>query len=144
VLSVFFPIGAPIATAAFIFTWFPRRLSSASCAVDGYSKHVGGIDVIPDGDGQQGAKQWPSTSRTQARRGSARDWFCRRDDMLRWAPGFLVAAVIAILMGLLETLVAATGLEKILLLLFLALFLSPLWLTSFFGNREQKGERSLQ
>ena len=64
--------------------------------------------------------------------------------MLRWTPGFLVAAVIAILMGLLETLVAATGLEKILLLLFLALFLSPLWLTSFFGNREGKGECSFQ
>jgi uncharacterized membrane protein YtjA (UPF0391 family) len=63
--------------------------------------------------------------------------------MLRWTPGFLVAAVIAILVGLLETLVAATGLEKILLFLILALFLSPLWLTSFFGNRE-KGERSFQ
>ena len=62
--------------------------------------------------------------------------------MLRWAPGFLIAAVIGVLAGLLETLVAATGLEKILLLLFLALFLSPLWLTSFFANREEKGERS--
>jgi uncharacterized membrane protein YtjA (UPF0391 family) len=62
--------------------------------------------------------------------------------MLRWAPGFLIAAVIGVLVGLLETLVAATGLEKILLLLFLALFLSPLWLTSFFTNREEKGERS--
>jgi uncharacterized membrane protein YtjA (UPF0391 family) len=62
--------------------------------------------------------------------------------MLRWAPGFLIAAVIGVLVGLLETLVAATGLEKILLLLFLALFLSPLWLTSFFANREEKGERS--
>jgi uncharacterized membrane protein YtjA (UPF0391 family) len=62
--------------------------------------------------------------------------------MLRWAPGFLIAAVIGVLLGLLETLVAATGLEKILLLLFLALFLSPLWLTSFFANREEKGERS--
>ena len=64
--------------------------------------------------------------------------------MLRWTPGFLIAAVIAILVGLLEILVAATGLEKILLLLFLALFLSPLWLTSFVGNREEKGERSFQ
>ncbi len=64
--------------------------------------------------------------------------------MLRWTPGFLVATVIAILVGLLEVLVAATGLEKILLLLFLAIFLSPLWLTSFVGNREQKGERSFQ
>jgi uncharacterized membrane protein YtjA (UPF0391 family) len=62
--------------------------------------------------------------------------------MLRWAPGFLIAAVIGVLVGLLETLVAATGLEKILLVLFLALFLSPLWLTSFFTNREEKGERS--
>ena len=62
--------------------------------------------------------------------------------MLRWTPGFLIAAVIGVLVGLLETLVAATGLEKILLLLFLALFLSPLWLTSFFANREEKGERS--
>jgi uncharacterized membrane protein YtjA (UPF0391 family) len=62
--------------------------------------------------------------------------------MLRWVPGFLIAAVIGVLVGLLETLVAATGLEKILLLLFLALFLSPLWLTSFFTNREEKGERS--
>ena len=62
--------------------------------------------------------------------------------MLRWAPGFLIAAVIGVLVGLLETLVAATGLEKILLLLFLVLFLSPLWLTSFFANREEKGERS--
>jgi uncharacterized membrane protein YtjA (UPF0391 family) len=62
--------------------------------------------------------------------------------MLRWAPGFFIAAVIAVLVGLLETLVAATGLEKILLLLFLVLFLSPLWLTSFFANREEKGERS--
>jgi uncharacterized membrane protein YtjA (UPF0391 family) len=62
--------------------------------------------------------------------------------MLRWAPGFLIAAVIGVLVVLLETLVAATGLEKILLLLFLALFLSPLWLTSFFANREEKGERS--
>jgi len=62
--------------------------------------------------------------------------------MLRWAPGFLIAAVIGVLVGLLETLVAATGLEKILLLLFLALFLSPLWLTSFFANREEKGEHS--
>jgi uncharacterized membrane protein YtjA (UPF0391 family) len=62
--------------------------------------------------------------------------------MLRWTPGFLIAAVIGVLVGLLETLVAATGLEKILLLLFLALFLSPLWLTSFFTNREEKGERS--
>ena len=62
--------------------------------------------------------------------------------MLRWAPGFLIAAVIGVLVGLLETLVAATGLEKILLLLFLALFLSPLWLTSLFANREEKGERS--
>jgi hypothetical protein len=26
--------------------------------------------------------------------------------------------------------------------LFLALFLSPLWLTSFFANREENGERS--
>jgi len=64
--------------------------------------------------------------------------------MFRWTPGFLVAAVIAILVGLLETLVAATGLEKILLLVFLALFLSPLWLTGVFGNREEKGERSFQ
>jgi uncharacterized membrane protein YtjA (UPF0391 family) len=62
--------------------------------------------------------------------------------MLRWAPGFVIAAVIAVLVGLLETLVAATGLEKILLLVFLALFLSPLWLTSFFTNREEKGERA--
>ena len=62
--------------------------------------------------------------------------------MLRWAPGFAIAAVIAVLLRLLETLVAATGLEKILLLLFLVLFLSPLWLTSFFANREEKGERS--
>lgn len=62
--------------------------------------------------------------------------------MLRWTPGFLIAAVIGVLVGLLETLVAATGLEKILLLLFLVLFLSPLWLTSFFTNREEKGERS--
>lgn len=62
--------------------------------------------------------------------------------MLRWAPGFFIAAVIGVLVGLLETLVAATGLEKILLLLFLVLFLSPLWLTSFFANREEKGERS--
>jgi uncharacterized membrane protein YtjA (UPF0391 family) len=62
--------------------------------------------------------------------------------MLRWTPGFLIAAVIGVLVGLLETLLAATGLEKILLLLFLALFLSPLWLTSFFANREEKGERS--
>jgi uncharacterized membrane protein YtjA (UPF0391 family) len=62
--------------------------------------------------------------------------------MLRWAPGFFIAAVIGVLVGLLETLVAATGLEKILLFLFLVLFLSPLWLTSFFANREEKGERS--
>jgi uncharacterized membrane protein YtjA (UPF0391 family) len=62
--------------------------------------------------------------------------------MLRWAPGFVIAAVIAVLLGLLETLVAATGLEKILLLLFLALFLSPLWLTSMFTDREEKGERA--
>ena len=62
--------------------------------------------------------------------------------MLRWAPGFVIAAVIAVLVGLLETLVAATGLEKILLLVFLALFLSPLWLTSFFTNREENGECS--
>ncbi len=62
--------------------------------------------------------------------------------MFRCAPGLLIAAVIGVLVGLLETLVAATGLEKILLLLFLALFLSPLWLTSFFANREEKGERS--
>jgi uncharacterized membrane protein YtjA (UPF0391 family) len=48
----------------------------------------------------------------------------------------VIAAVIAVLLGLLETLVAATGLEKILLLLFLALFLSPLWLTSIFADRE--------
>jgi uncharacterized membrane protein YtjA (UPF0391 family) len=62
--------------------------------------------------------------------------------MLRWAPGFLIAAVIGVLVSLLEILVAATGLEKILVLLFLALFLSPLWLTSFVTNREEKGERS--
>ena len=62
--------------------------------------------------------------------------------MLRWAPGFVIAAVIAVLLGLLETLVAATGLEKILLLLFLALFLSPRWLTSIFPDREEKGERA--
>lgn len=62
--------------------------------------------------------------------------------MLRWAPVFLIAAVIGVLVGLLEALVAATGLEKMLLLLFLALFLSPLWLTSFSTNREEKGERS--
>ena len=61
--------------------------------------------------------------------------------MLRWAPGFLIAAV-GVLVGLLEALVAATGLQKMLLLLFLALFLSPLWLTSFSTNREEKGERS--
>jgi hypothetical protein len=59
----------------------------------------------------------------------------RRDEMLRWTPGFLVAAVIAILVGLLETIVAETGL----LLLFLVLFLSPLWLTSFFARREERG-----
>ncbi|HEY1471639.1 MAG TPA: hypothetical protein VGF61_21555 [Candidatus Acidoferrum sp.] len=62
--------------------------------------------------------------------------------MLRWVPGFVIAAAIAVLVGLLETVVAATGLERILLLVFLALFLSPLWLTSFFANREEKGERS--
>jgi uncharacterized membrane protein YtjA (UPF0391 family) len=62
--------------------------------------------------------------------------------MLRWAPGFLIAAVIGVMVGLLETLGAATGLEKMLLLLFLVLFLSPLWLTSFSTNREEKGERS--
>jgi uncharacterized membrane protein YtjA (UPF0391 family) len=62
--------------------------------------------------------------------------------MLRWAPGFLIAAVIGVLVGLLEALVAATGLQKMLLLLFLALFLSPLWLTSFSTNREEKGECS--
>ncbi len=62
--------------------------------------------------------------------------------MLRWAPGFFIAAVIGVLVGLLETLLTATGLEKILLLLFLVLFLSPLWLTSFFANGEEKGERS--
>ena len=62
--------------------------------------------------------------------------------MLRWAPGFLIAAVTGVLVGLLETLVAATGREKFLLLLFLVLFLSPLWLTSFFANREEKGEGS--
>jgi uncharacterized membrane protein YtjA (UPF0391 family) len=62
--------------------------------------------------------------------------------MLRWAPGFLIATVIGVLVGLLEALVAATGLEKMLLFLFLALFLSPLWLTSFSTNREEKGERS--
>ncbi len=59
--------------------------------------------------------------------------------MLRWTPGFLVAAVIAILVGLLETIVAETGLEKILLLLFLVLFLSPLWLTSFFRPQGREG-----
>ena len=58
--------------------------------------------------------------------------------MLRWAPGFFIAAVIGVLVGLLEALVAATGLEKMVLLLFLALF----WLTSFSTNREEKGERS--
>ncbi len=42
--------------------------------------------------------------------------------MLRWAPGFVIAAVIAVLLGLLETLVAATGREKILLLLFFGAF----------------------
>jgi hypothetical protein len=62
--------------------------------------------------------------------------------MLRRAPGFLIAAVIGVLVGLLETLVATRGLEKILVLLFLALFLSSLWLTSFFTNREEKGEPS--
>jgi hypothetical protein len=62
--------------------------------------------------------------------------------LLRWARVFLIAAVIGVLAVLLETLVAATGLENILLLLFLALFLSPLWLTSFFANREENGERS--
>jgi uncharacterized membrane protein YtjA (UPF0391 family) len=62
--------------------------------------------------------------------------------MLRWAPGFLIAALIGVLVGLLETLVAAAGPEKILVLLFLALFLSPLWLTSFFANREEKGDPS--
>ena len=61
--------------------------------------------------------------------------------MLRWAPGFLIATVIGVVVGLLETIVAAMGLEKTLLLLFLALFLSPVWLTSFFANREEKGER---
>lgn len=62
--------------------------------------------------------------------------------MLRWAPGFVIAAAIAVVVGLLETVVAATGLERILLLMFLTLFLSPLWLTRFFTNREEKGERS--
>ena len=62
--------------------------------------------------------------------------------MLRWAPGFVIAAVIAVLVGLLEILVAATGLEKILLLVFSVLFLSPLWLTSFFTKREEKGEHA--
>jgi uncharacterized membrane protein YtjA (UPF0391 family) len=62
--------------------------------------------------------------------------------MLRWAPGFLIAAVIGLLVGSLEILVPATGLQKILVLLFLALLLSPLWLTSFFTSREEKGERS--
>jgi uncharacterized membrane protein YtjA (UPF0391 family) len=66
----------------------------------------------------------------------------RRDEMLRWATGFVIAAVIAVLVGLLEILVAATGLEEILLLVFSVLFLSPLWLTSFFTNREEKGERA--
>jgi uncharacterized membrane protein YtjA (UPF0391 family) len=58
--------------------------------------------------------------------------------MLCWAPVFLIAAVIGVLVGLLEILAAATGLEKILVLLFLALFLSPLWLTSFFTKKEEK------
>jgi hypothetical protein len=58
--------------------------------------------------------------------------------MLRWAPGF-DRGCDRVLVGLLEALVAATGLEKMLLLLFLALFLSPLWLTSFSTNREEKG-----
>jgi uncharacterized membrane protein YtjA (UPF0391 family) len=86
-------------------------------------------------------------SRTLTWRDSAGDQYrlgLGRDEMLRWTPGFAVAAVIAILVGLLETLVATTGLEKILLPVFLALFLSPLWLTSFVGTREEKGERSFQ
>jgi len=61
--------------------------------------------------------------------------------MLRWAPDFLIAALIGVVVGFLETFVAATGPEKTLLLLLLALFLSPVWLTSFFANREEKGER---
>jgi uncharacterized membrane protein YtjA (UPF0391 family) len=63
----------------------------------------------------------------------------RRDEMLGWTPGFLAAAVIAILVGFLEMIVAETGLEKVLLLLFLVPFLSPLWLTSFFARREERG-----
>lgn len=35
--------------------------------------------------------------------------------MLRWALGFVITAVIVVLLGLLETFVAATGREKILL-----------------------------
>ena len=60
--------------------------------------------------------------------------------MLRWAPAFLIVALIAVLLALLQTLIVATGIEKILFIFFLALFLSPLWLTGLFANLNEKGD----
>jgi uncharacterized membrane protein YtjA (UPF0391 family) len=60
--------------------------------------------------------------------------------MLRWAPTFLIVALIAVLLALLETLTVATGTEKILFVFFLALFLSPLCLNVLFANLNEKGD----
>lgn len=65
--------GAQIATGASIFTWFPRlRFSSAACEVDGYSMHVGRVDVLPDGEGRDVEKQWHPQAALRPG-GSARD-----------------------------------------------------------------------
>lgn len=60
--------------------------------------------------------------------------------MVRWVPTFLAAALIVVLLGFLETVLVAAGVESILFVFFLLLLLSPLWLTTFIANAGEKGE----
>jgi uncharacterized membrane protein YtjA (UPF0391 family) len=57
-------------------------------------------------------------------------------EMMRWVFSFLITAVIAVLLATAEIVVVAVNTERILLVVLLALFLSPLWLTSFLIRRK--------
>jgi len=64
-----------------------------------------------------------STKRTLA---FAIGWRVKEDNMLRWALGFLIVALIAAVLGFTGIALAAAGIAKILFYVFLVLFLMSL------------------
>jgi uncharacterized membrane protein YtjA (UPF0391 family) len=65
-------------------------------------------------------------SRFERKRALPNDFFYGGDDMLRWALGFFLIAIVAAIFGFGGIAIAAAGIAKILFFLFLILFLVAL------------------